>query len=741
MDKETAYLVAQAAIDNGIDPKFALRIANAESRFNQSAISKKGAIGVMQLMPDTAEELGVDPTDRQQNIHGGVKYLKKLLDKYDGDQKKAAAAYNWGMGNVDKHGLEKAPSETRTYIANIVGKNQEQSTDKEKVSQKSQVPEQNQMQRYLASLPPERRALAMKYMKQGDTFKDALRQETDNASSFDSFQTQFANNLLRLGRGIQQPFVKNDTAFGAKGSDLDLISQNLNKSHPYSSFAGNAAAEAAKAYALMKVPGVRDYSVANPFKFSGMFGAGSEFLNYGTPEERLKNATYGAVGGILGTGAAKTIGYAGGKAGSAAKKAWQIVDTAITKGGNKRAAARLIGKLATENTDDAMKQIKVNELIDSIKDAPSDYSIGQAATKSGNAPIVAAQDILRHKLPTQYDALKAAQEAGRIHDLDIIKPNLASAEATRTAVTEPLYEAAKDVYTPIVGKMKEIITRLPSGIMKKASENARVSGEKFMRAGANGKPEISGAGMHHIKLALSDIANSSPTTGVGNADRKVAGDLLKEFLDVYGGSKNVGAAANPVYGAARQAYADLSRPINQSKVISGMQSVLQKPGGGERLGMFMNILGDGEEAFLKKASGQPLNTTLDDLLSGGQKAVVKNIGNQLENDVAMKSLVDTGRESALKILRETERPGAGPGLVHRGVSVGNWIMRNLEGLGGDKVDKEVARLMLPENRGEFLVILDKLSQGTREKVYKSLVKQGFIKGGMLSGIAVSDMKD
>jgi soluble lytic murein transglycosylase-like protein len=73
----------------------------------------------MQLMPKTAVELGVrDPFDPSQNIMGGTSYLRKLLDRYQGDRKLALAAYNWGMGNVENR-LEAMPRETRDYLLKV----------------------------------------------------------------------------------------------------------------------------------------------------------------------------------------------------------------------------------------------------------------------------------------------------------------------------------------------------------------------------------------------------------------------------------------------------------------------------------------------------------------------------------------------------------------------------------------------------------------------------------------------
>ena len=98
------------------------KLANQESGFKQSALSPKGAIGVMQLMPTTAQELGVDPYDFEQNVRGGVRYWAKQLRFFNGDIKLATAAYNAGPGNVIKAG-NKVPDfeETKKYVSAIVG--------------------------------------------------------------------------------------------------------------------------------------------------------------------------------------------------------------------------------------------------------------------------------------------------------------------------------------------------------------------------------------------------------------------------------------------------------------------------------------------------------------------------------------------------------------------------------------------------------------------------------------------
>src|SRR5262245_22769450 len=114
---EVQRMVWDEAIRQGVDPTLAVKLAYQESRFNPEARSKAGALGVMQLMPGTARDLGVDPDDVAQNIRGGITYLKQQLTRFGGDQRLALAAYNAGPGAVQKHGGVPPYTETKTYVA------------------------------------------------------------------------------------------------------------------------------------------------------------------------------------------------------------------------------------------------------------------------------------------------------------------------------------------------------------------------------------------------------------------------------------------------------------------------------------------------------------------------------------------------------------------------------------------------------------------------------------------------
>ena len=114
-------IIERHAATHRIRPDLVRAVIQIESGFDPNARSPKGAMGLMQLMPATAEELGVvNAYDPEQNIRGGVAYLRQLLERYDGDEELALAAYNAGPGAVERHGNQVPPyRETQDYVEKI----------------------------------------------------------------------------------------------------------------------------------------------------------------------------------------------------------------------------------------------------------------------------------------------------------------------------------------------------------------------------------------------------------------------------------------------------------------------------------------------------------------------------------------------------------------------------------------------------------------------------------------------
>lgn len=352
-----------------------------------------------------------------------------------------------------------------------------------------------------------------------------------------------------------------------------------------------------------------------------------------------------------------------------------------------------------------------------LQQALPDETAAQAAAPSGSSEFAALQKLLRGHKGTEFDNVGLSQEAKRLADLRRITPNLQNAEGTRQGLAQPFYSKADKAVVTLDNEMMGLFDRMPKGTLERAADIARMDGRKFqigqyqpaqqvptgvLDSASNPitttipaqYPKITGESLHYIKRALSDIANAKdPSLGIAVDTQKAARGVLEDYLPAF--EKRV-----PDYETARKTFAANSPPVNQSKILGKMQSVLNSGTGVERVSPFMAALGSGEEALLKRSTGFPRyqQGDLPKVLSPQQMKIVNDIKGQLEREISLSMRERGGQKGAMKALGAEGTKGETlPGLIDYRVTILNSILRRLEGYGGTKIEENTAKLMLPGN--------------------------------------------
>lgn len=328
------------------------------------------------------------------------------------------------------------------------------------------------------------------------------------------------------------------------------------------------------------------------------------------------------------------------------------------------------------------------------------------------------------------DTKMIADEAARMSTIKDVTPDLSAAVTARRDASKPLYEAADKAIVPLDKDVSAILARMPEGTLAAAANIAKMEGRPFImgKAVAEQKvpnalgtfdiipaktPELTGESMHYIKRALSDIAYGSPATGVGRDTQIAARDLLKEYTKLF-------ETKVPDYGAARKIFSDLSAPVNQAQVLKEMASVLEKPGGGERIGPFLNVLGRGEEAMLKRAGGRgaPRFEALDEVLTPEQLQAVRGVADELAAQKSIGEQVSSGQQMATKLLKDELPNYRLPNIFNVIATTANKMLDTLGLKVGEKTVREIAKA--GETAKSFDELLGLLPGEDRVKVLKAM---------------------
>jgi hypothetical protein len=321
--------------------------------------------------------------------------------------------------------------------------------------------------------------------------------------------------------------------------------------------------------------------------------------------------------------------------------------------------------------------------------------------------------------PAAKATKQAAQELSRQTTLKAITPEIEQAVKLRAQTADPFYKAADEAVATVDDTLKNIFDRMPSSVLDDAMEIAKIEGKPFNIAKVKGKPlsvnvgdNLTGQQMHYIKRALSDKAyGSEAATGLGRDAQSATRSLLDEYLGAF-------ETKIPPYGEARRIYSEMSAPINQAQVLKEMASVLEKPGGGERIGPFLNVLGRGEEAMLKRAGGRgaPRYEALSEVLTPEQIKIVRSVADDLKAGAEAAEQATLGQKRFADLVKEEIPNLRIPNIFSIFATTTNSALSRLDTLIGKKTMATLAKAA--ESAQSFDDLLATLPATERNRVLK-----------------------
>jgi hypothetical protein len=401
----------------------------------------------------------------------------------------------------------------------------------------------------------------------------------------------------------------------------------------------------------------------------------------------------------------------------------------------KQLAAKIARKSFETPANVAAGRNALQEAIKAGDDVTAQQALAQGKVIAPGAQAV-IQKTISKTAPGMQATKELADETARMSTIKEITPDLDAAIKLRKDTAKPFFTEADATIVPIDADLTAVLARMPEGTLASAANIAKMEGRPFimgkttaptmqptgvldaagnpvMREVPGGTAELTGESMHYIRRALSDIAYGSPAANIGRDTQIAARSLLDDYTKMF-------EAKVPPYAEGRRIYSEMSAPVNQAQVLKEMASVLEKPGGGERIGPFLNVLGRGETAMLKRAGGKgaPRYEALSEVLTPDQLKTVRAVADELAAEQSIGKQITAGQELATKLLKDELPNYRLPNIFNVIATTANKVLDTLGVKVGEKTIKELAKA--GETAKSFDELLGLLPGEDRIKVLKAI---------------------
>lgn len=380
-----------------------------------------------------------------------------------------------------------------------------------------------------------------------------------------------------------------------------------------------------------------------------------------------------------------------------AKGAGNVVD-AIT---GQRATTRAGNIVRNALTEEGRTPQNIAAAQNALVNAPAGTTVRQALADVTSPQIQYLGETVQAKTaPGRALSIQEAQEAERIARLQAVTPNLTAAELARTNVSKPFYNAATSPLTPI---NTAPLTQQLDTILAANPGNAKlVSALNQVKTGLEASSSA-----QQVSSVLDNLKDL-----IASKDNKF---IVRNLVDV----KKTIEQALPGYERAQQVFAAASPPVNQAKVLNAMTDVLKQPlGVGERAGPFATVLGRGESALLKKATGEARYSDLSQVLSPQQMNVVKGVEAELKRDANVVRQTQAGADAMKIILEANQSKFRLPSFLDVKVTLTNQMLDILKDRMSANVLKELEKGF--DSAQDFQTLLKKVPASQRIDVLRAL---------------------